>query len=313
MASYSSLTYKAVSAGGGTEIAIKEFVYKAAEAGKILYIQAGLHGGETSQWCLYGLHEFLLKNLKRGEVHVVPYVNPQAWMQRVYYSTFGKFSLIDGKDFNRGFPGDKAGDVSARVAAVIMDLAKQADLVVDLHTSKSSRPFVVYTQKKYEHRVKVCGFPYNQYSDDAAVPSLRGTFNAALDVLGVENISIECGGHDDYNQDNINAVLKAICSLLADMQMVEETENSPKEVYCFEKRKKIFSPCGGLFKAEKNIGTKIRAGEVVGRVYNADDLSDVREVRAAFDCVLLTVDSSHIVWEGDILAEVVPEDDLVLL
>lgn len=313
MASYSSRKHKIISAGGGTEFAVREFVYKGEEAGKVLYIQAGLHGGETSQWCLYKLHGFLMKNLRRGEVRLVPYVNPQAWMQRAYYSTFGKFSLIDGKDFNRGFPGDSNGDINARTAAAIIGLAAQADLVVDLHTSKNSRPFAIYTKQKYVHWVKACGFAYNQYSDDANIPSLRGTFNAALDTLGIENISIECGGHDDYNQDNAEAVFGALCALAAELELVDGSVNVNTDIYGFEKRKKIFSPCSGLFRADREARAKIRSGEVIGHVYNAEDLGDVREICAAFDGVLLTVDSSHIVWEGDILAEIVPEDDLILL
>ena len=304
--------HKVFTAGGGTDIVLREFVYKASQKGKVLYIQAGLHGGETSQWVLYKLHQFLKTNLVAGEVHVVPYANPLAWMQRTYFSTFGKFSLVDGKDFNRCFPGNPEGDVNSRIASVIMSLAKKSDFVVDLHTSKSSNPFAIYTKKEYEALVKACGFPYNQYSDDASIPSLHGTFNAALDREKVANITIECGGHNEYDEAKICSVYDALCSILLELKMVEkcESKKSLSVVYAFEKRKKVFSPMGGLFKSEQKLSAKVKQGDVLGYIYDAKNLDNVVEIKAPINGVLHVLGAGHIAWEGDVLAEIVPEDDL---
>ena len=315
MIDYSVKKHKILMAGGATELCLNEFVYKAPAAGKILYIQSGLHGGETSQWVLYQLHSFLMNNLKCGEVHIVPYANPLAWMQRAYFSTFGKFSLLDGKDFNRCFPGKKDGDVNARLCAAIFDLASKADFVLDLHTSKSSNPFAIYTKFEYEPMVKACGLPYNQYSDDASIPSLHGTFNAALDRAGVANITIECGGHNEYAANKIAAVYDAVCSILAELNLVEKslTKTLSTPVYRFEKRNKIFSSACGLFKPEKELGGKLKQGEVIGHIADASNLAEVIEVKSPLDGVLQVLTAGHIVWEGDVVAEIVPETDLCLI
>ena len=315
MIDYSIKKHKVLTAGGATELCLNEFVYKAPEAGKVLYIQSGLHGGETSQWVLYQFHSFLMNNLKCGEVHVVPYANPMAWMQRAYFSTFGKFSLLDGKDFNRCFPGKKDGDVNARLCSAIFDLASKADFVLDLHTSKTSNPFAIYTKFEYEPMVKACGLPYNQYSDDAGIPSLHGTFNAALDRAGVANITIECGSHNEYDENKINAVFNGICSILAELNLVEKslTKTLQSPIYRFEKRTKIFSPACGLFKPEKKLGGKVKQGEVIGLIANASNLAEMIEVKAPMDGVLQVLTAGHILWEGDIVAEIVPEEDLYLI
>ena len=65
-----------LTAGGGTEINLCIHHYHAAATGKKVYIQAGLHGGETAQWSLKLLHDFLLNNLQSGEVCIIPYANP---------------------------------------------------------------------------------------------------------------------------------------------------------------------------------------------------------------------------------------------
>lgn len=310
MAEYSKKEHAVLTAGGGLNVVLREFVYKAEKTGKAIYIQSGLHGGETSQWVLYRLHRFLLENLRCGEVHIVPYANPLAWMQRVYGSTSGKFSLLDGKDFNRCFSGSATGDVTARLCAKLMELSASADFVVDLHTSKRSKPFAIYTQKAYEPVVKACGLPYNQYSDDAAIAALHGTFNAALDRAGVANITLECGSHDSYEAENAEVVEKALQSLLGILGMVEVVPERAGKVYAFEKRQRAFSAAGGLFKPESMPQSRVSAGETIGYVYDSADLAEVVEVKAPCDGVVLTVSASHIVWEGDVLAEIVPTDDL---
>lgn len=310
MVEFSQREYPIFTAGGGTVICLKKFIYKADKSGKVFYIQSGLHGGETSQWSLHILHDFLMDNLQCGEVHVVPYANPLAWMQRGYLSTLGKFNFIDGKDFNRCFPGNIDGDVSSRITAAIMEQAIQADFVLDLHTSKSSRPFVIYTQKNYEPFVTACGLPYNQYSDDANIPSLAGTFNAALDRSGIANICLECGGHNEYNEDNVEQTFDSICNLLAYFKMIEKDVCKRKAIYAFEKRQKVYADEAGLFRADKTLCSEVEEGEVIGRIFSSTDVSKVVEVRSPVSGVLLVLTAGHIIWQGDVVAEIVPNDNL---
>lgn len=310
MVQYTKNEHKILTAGGGTDIVIREFVYKADKSGKVFYIQSGLHGGETSQWNLYKLHNFLMDNLQAGEVHIVPYANPLAWMQRSYFSTFGKFSLLDGKDFNRGFPGNNNGDQNARICAAIMGLAKKADFVVDLHTSKHSKPFIIYTKKEYNPWVKACGISMAQFSDDAHISGLETTFNAALDVLGIENICLECGGHNELVEDNNEIVFDALCRLLAKAEMCRHFSDKEDEVFVFEKRKKIYASCGGLLQPLKKLGDKIEAEELIAYILPANDLATKVEVRASCKGVIQIMIPGYIVWEGDVVVEIVPEDDL---
>jgi predicted deacylase len=39
-----------------------------------------------------------------GKIIIVPIANPLSWMQRVHYTTIGKYDFYDGKDWNRNFP-----------------------------------------------------------------------------------------------------------------------------------------------------------------------------------------------------------------
>ncbi len=304
------LKHKVADVGAGVEIYLDEFVFKSDKSGKKIYIQSGLHGGETSQWVLFQLASYLQHHLQSGEVHIVPYANPTAWLQRGYYATYGKFSLIDGKDYNRCFTEKCDGDGNARICNAIMKLASSADLVLDLHTSKSSNVFGIYTQKSYETYIKLLGLRYNQYSDDASIPSLHGTFNAALDRAGIDNITIECGGHNELNENKVNAVYDGILNIFRHFEMINGTVINHSNVYSFEKKVKVYANCSGLIEWDKNLDDEVSVGEQIAHIHKAGELLTTETVSSPLNGVWQVRIPGHIVWEGDIVAELIPLDNI---
>ena len=85
----------------GEEINIKKYSLISSTKGRHIYIQGGIHGGEVTLDIIKELFDFLKENLISGQVDFVPYANPLSWNQKAYTYTVGKFSLQDGKDFNR--------------------------------------------------------------------------------------------------------------------------------------------------------------------------------------------------------------------
>lgn len=313
MAEYKKIEHNLLTISGGIELKLNEFIYKAEKQGKKIYIQSGLHGGETSQWVLYKLHKFLMQNLRAGEIHIVPYANPLGWLQRTYYSTFGKFSLLDGQDYNRCFTDTNKQDTNSILCKKICELASNSDFALDLHTSKNSNPFAIYTNNSYISYIKALGFKYNQYSDDASIPALYGTFNACLDRHHVPNVTIECGGHDEYCEYKINEVYNAIINLLGKLEVLTTKQANENDVFRFEKRNKIYAASAGLIKFEKEIGDTVEQGDVIARLYPSDDISCTEIILAKENGIIHVINPSHIVWQGDIIAEIIPQQDLVLL
>ena len=138
----------------GTELSILNYEIDSEKAGKHIYIQSGIHGGEITQWILHELFSFLKANLQQGKVTLVPCANPVSWTQRVYYSTNGKFDFYMGKDWNRNFPGNADGSMGERIAGILFGNAKKADFALDLHTSRESIPFGIYSRPEYEDILK---------------------------------------------------------------------------------------------------------------------------------------------------------------
>lgn len=308
MVEFKQIEHQVLQAAAGVNLTVKEYIYDSGKSGKQVYIQSGLHGGETSQWVLYKLHDYLMNNLVKGVVRVVLFANPAAWMQRFYNTTAGKFSLIDGKDYNRGFAEQTGYDEKGLLAKAIMQIAQNCDLAIDLHTAKKSNPFVIYTQRKYENLVKVCGFDYNQYSDDAHTAGLENTFNAALDRKNIANLCIECGSHDEYDEAKIGKVYDALLRLLGFMENVCEQKMTSKPCFVFTHITKLWAPCGGLFRLTKNIGDKVNSGEAVGEIYRADNVAKIVKIKSNCNGLILKAINTHVVWQGDIVLELA--DDL---
>lgn len=132
------------------------------------YIQAGLHADEvpgmlTALRLCDRLAALGAAGEVAGEVVVLPACNPIALSQRVLAVSVGRFDLLDGQNFNRGYPalrpdvpglGDETEANTALVRAALRDahaagqpatpaqhlkhallgLALDADVVLDLHT-----------------------------------------------------------------------------------------------------------------------------------------------------------------------------------
>ena len=111
-----------------------------------------------------------------------------------------------------------------------MSQTQDCDLVIDLHTSKMSNPFAIYTKPEYEKYIRLLWFPPITNIPMMPLSPLHGTFNAALDRAGIDNLTIECGGHDEYDESKTTAVFAALKSLLSALGMLQPTE-TPAEKY----------------------------------------------------------------------------------
>ena len=116
--------------------------------GPSIYIQGGTHGGEITFPIFKMLSDFLTKSADwNGMVTLIPLSHPLSWNQRYYFYTAGKFDNYNGKDWNRSFPGDKDGSTTQRCSHMIFEEASKHDLVIDLHTSRISNPFVIVARE----------------------------------------------------------------------------------------------------------------------------------------------------------------------
>jgi predicted deacylase len=291
----------------GNPIDIATYTLSAGK-GKRVYIQSGIHGGEITYWVQHRLFRFLKENLKAGEVVFVPCANPVAWEQRSYFYTFGKFDLYDGRDPNTHFPGNADGPLHSRIAHALFNLAKTADLGLDLHTARDSLPYVIFTQEKYLPLVKTVGLTYN-FLDDGE-PS--GSFDAGMDPAGIENLCIECGSHDEYNAAKIDQVFNGILRLLVQKGMIDKKHTAPAkgESWYFRDHKKILTREAGYVRYDVALGASFKKGDTLFTLHPSSELGAELPEIAREDGVIYKRSPTHIYRAGDETLHYIPKNKL---
>lgn len=103
--------------------------------GPTLLITACIHGDETNGTEIVRrlLRDRRLNRLA-GTLLAIPIVNRPGFVTRSRY-------MPDRRDLNRLFPGSPTGSLGSRLAKVLVDqVARRADVVIDLHTGAVNRP-----------------------------------------------------------------------------------------------------------------------------------------------------------------------------
>lgn len=292
----------------GNPIDIVTYTLSGPAKGKKVHIQSGIHGGEITYWVQHKLFRFLKENLKAGEVVFVPCANPAAWEQRAYFYTFGKFDLYDGRDPNTHFPGKADGSLHQRIAHALAGIAKGCDLGLDLHTARDSLPYVIFTQEKYLPLVKDVGLKYNYLDDGEA----SGSFDALMDPLGIDNLCIECGSHDEYDAVKLEQVFAGILRLLARLGMIDKslTAPAPDESWYFRDHKKILTRDAGYVRYDVALGVPFKKGDTLFTLHPSSELGAELPEIAPEDGVMYKRSPTHIYRLGDETLHYVPKDKL---
>jgi predicted deacylase len=162
---YNKEQYRIGESPSGLDITIFKHLFTSQKDGKTIYIQGGIHGGEITFWIFNELFKYLEQDTFTGKVILVPIANPIAWNQRIYFYNPGKFSFHNGKDWNRNFPGNKLGNLGERISATISKFVLDADLVIDLHTSRKSIPFTFTLSEKNLEITQRLKIKYNYLID----------------------------------------------------------------------------------------------------------------------------------------------------
>ncbi|MCX6573193.1 MAG: M14 family metallopeptidase, partial [Candidatus Aminicenantes bacterium] len=126
--------------GAGTEIPYT--VVNGAKSGQVLALVAGVHAYEYPPiLSLYRLKTLIDPKALRGTVVMVHIANLPSFKRRTIY-----YGPDDWKNLNRVFPGDPAGTMSQRIAAVLNEaVVGPADVLIDMHCGDGNEALIPYT------------------------------------------------------------------------------------------------------------------------------------------------------------------------
>lgn len=243
----------------GSPVGLPVCVINGASDGRTLYVQAANDGDELNG---IGVIQRVVPTIDPGELtgaiimiglvnyygfHVAEHRNP-----------------IDDTKINRVYPGDENGTSSERIAHRVFEVAKRADLALDLHQGSTSRMLnEARIRCGRQHRLhddcldlaKVfnCGYVLDQKGPDGQLA------RAAADD-GIPTIDPELGGAVGWDDESIEIGVRGVMNVLkyygfldGTIETVPQTRASGFDRYN--------SPVGGLVQYHVDLGDRVRRGD----------------------------------------------------
>lgn len=281
--------------------------------GPTVLLMAGNHGDEyPGQIGIMRLMRELGLDQINGRIIMLPILNPPA------SGAATRLSPLDGKNFNRCFPGDPAGSVSEIIADYLSTvLFPLADVVIDLHTGGRG---VVFHPCAHMHWIENpaqraqmaaatsafntdIAFIYADVAGSGLLPTeaeRQGKIVVTTELGGGECVSAEV---HRICQQGLRGVLRQV-GLLNDLgaQGVQARVTPPRWVEALNREDYLFSPESGLFESRVALGQDVTADQLLGEVHFPENpLRRSIEMRSASDGVVIAHRGPTLTNQGDIL------------
>jgi len=197
-----------------------------AKSGPVLFVNAGVHGGEyPAVEAVIRLGQTLDAKKISGTVVLMPVLNLPAFRTRTPF-----VCPIDNVNPNRVFPGDPSGSYSEQMThALINEFVVHADAYVDLHGGdipEALVPFVICRSgddevaKKSKEIAEAFGLPYVLAVSKPVQPSKGSSSYAAAAEKGVPSILAEAGGVGQMQEEAVQLLVDGVENVMRHLGMV---------------------------------------------------------------------------------------------
>jgi predicted deacylase len=197
-----------------------------AKPGPVLFVNAGVHGGEyPAIEAVIRLSKTLDPKKIGGTVILMPVMNLPAFRSRTPF-----VCPIDNVNPNRVFPGDPKGSYSEQMThALINEFVVHADAYIDLHGGdipEALVPFVICRSgtddvaKKSKAMAMAFGLPYVLTVSKPVQPSKGQSSYAAAAEKGVPAILSEAGGVGQLQEDAVVLLVDGVINVMGHLGMI---------------------------------------------------------------------------------------------
>jgi predicted deacylase len=204
-----------------------------AKPGPVLFVNAGVHGGEyPAVEAVIRLGKSLDPKKISGTVILMPVLNLPAFRTRTPF-----VCPIDNVNPNRVFPGDPSGSYSEQMThACINEFVVHADAYVDLHGGdipEALVPFVICRSEagladskarnvaaRSKQIAMAFGLPYVLTVSKPVQPSKGQSSYAAAAEKGVPSILAEAGGVGQMQEEAVELLVNGVVNVMRHMGMV---------------------------------------------------------------------------------------------
>jgi predicted deacylase len=318
---YSSESIK-VGEAGAIEISLP--LLKIGSGDPKVLILAGLHGDEiTSCFVIARLIERLA--LKKGGLYIITVANPlaQALNQR--------WEPISNKDINRAFPGKPEGDFAERLAAKLLELAKECTCVIDFHTFGLQHSLLTAIYMNHgSRRVREQSLelihtfvPDLIWQLDTRTEEQRrwaGSMGPEMAAQGIINFAVELPETFWAGDEVINRAVDGTLRVLAKLGMIDEAPETPKKQPLMYSRRDVRADQAGVWLPRKELEEAllkgniphVTEGELLGYIIDLRTL-ERKEKKSPYGGLLPSILHRTVVRTGDTLCVIGIEKPWVML
>ena len=261
--SRSDLYWTAGESFAGSAIETPITVIRGVAPGPTLCLAAAVHGDELNgvEIVRRTLSE-IDENKLHGTVIGAPIVNLLGF-------SHGSRYLPDRRDLNRYFPGQPTGSSGSRIAfAFFSEVIRHCERLVDFHTGSFKRTNLPQLRANL-HNPKVREF-ITRFGATSVLHKVgyRGTLRNATTEAGIPAVTFELGAPGTLQLDFVRFGVKAIDTLLGNLGMLGRFRSWTAEQPIFYRSRWVRAYRGGILTSSVQVGTPVRAGDVLGRVIN---------------------------------------------
>lgn len=277
-------------------------------AGPTALLTGGNHGDEyEGPIALWDLAHNIKAEAISGRVIIVPAMNYPA------FKVAKRTSPIDGGNMNRVFPGNPTGSITEKIADYFQrTLLPLADYVLDMHSGGKTLEFVpfcaahVLDDKAQQARCVAAMQAFNAPNSLMLLEiDASGMYDTAAEAMGKVFISTELGGGGATTVYTVNVAKKGVRNLLqhAGIMHGEPQIDATLNLDMPDGNCYVFSESSGLLEPCVDLGSSVRAGDVLARIHNIERTGQPPvEYHAKMDGVLAGRHFPGLINSGDFLA-----------
>ena len=258
-----------------------------AKDGPVLFVNAGVHGGEYSAIeAVIRLGKTLDATKIAGTIILMPVLNLPAFRSRTPF-----VCPIDNVNPNRVFPGDPNGSYSEQMThALIHEFVVHADAFIDLHGGdipEALVPFVICRAGHDEVAVKskqialAFELPYVLTVSKPVQPAKGLSSYAAAVEKGIPAVLAEAGSVGQLQEDAVGLLMSGVQRVMKHLRMLDAGSSVPgdgrkavrrsqtaatEEPVVLTKFEWLYSKNAGMFYPRICAGDLVRKGDEIGRI-----------------------------------------------
>lgn len=287
-----------------TPMAVPVSVIHGRRDGPTLFVSAAIHGDElTGVAICRRLIASKALNVARGTLLMVPIVNAFGFISHSRY-------LPDRRDLNRSFPGSPRGSLAAQLACLFFsEVVARSDYGIDLHSAaihRSNLPQIRVDSEQAEalELARAFGAPIIVHS------GLReGSLRQAAGAKGVPVIVYEAGEGLRVDEMSVTVGMRGVLRVMAHLGMIRRSRDlrRPEPVLSTSSRW-VRAEESGLFRAFREIGAHVLAGEVIGSIADPFGRHET-ELRASITGIVIGRANIPAINQGDALFHIAKVED----